>query len=285
MTNIAAVVVLYNPDESFVDNIKSYLNQVSMLVIVDNSEKPDLSVFDSLKENDKIKYIINHQNYGVAKALNEGIKLAAAAGYRWVLTMDQDSWFEKEMIENYLYTLNELINKEEIAVIGPVFEKRPVISITEKTKQVTSLITSGSLVNAAVFNSIGGYNEKLFIDEVDHEYCYRVKLKGFDIIQVLNIYLNHSLGKEERVKTILARKNKLKSLHSALRLYYMVRNSCYVISIYKNDFPEEMKIKRKDVLVRIKNNLLYGPNKIKVLKYVVRGYFDFKRDKLGKFLG
>ncbi|MEO8770791.1 MAG: glycosyltransferase family 2 protein [Ferruginibacter sp.] len=280
-TNIASVTVLYNPDKDFLSNIYSYANYVSLVILVDNSENPDPSFYTQLQKDCRVELIINRENKGIATALNQGIELAAINGFDWALTMDQDSFFEKAMIEKYIETFSRIPEKETVAVMGPMVEKNIQPGITEAI-EVTSLITSGSLVNIPVFNKIGGYNEPLFIDEVDHEYCYRSKLKGFSILQLQHIFLQHTLGKTKNVTTISGKKNKSKTFHSPIRLYYIVRNSCYVIANYKKEFPAEMKVKRKDVLVRIKNNFLYGNDKIAVIKYVIRGFFDYKRKRFGK---
>jgi rhamnosyltransferase len=281
-TSIASVTVLYNPDKDFLSNIYSYASYVSLIILVDNSENPDPSFYTQLQKEFRVELIVNRENKGIATALNQGITLARNYGFEWALTMDQDSFFESEMIEKYIGTLNHIPTKNKIAVAGPMFEKNTQTGIAEIVP-VTSLITSGSLVNTALFNEIGGYNEALFIDEVDHEYCYRAKLKGFLILQLQQVFLQHVLGKTKKVTTISGQKNKSKTFHSPLRLYYIVRNSCYVISRYKKSFPAEMKLKRKDVLVRIKNNFLYGNNKIAVLKFVIRGFFDCKRKRFGKY--
>ncbi|MEO6671021.1 MAG: glycosyltransferase family 2 protein [Ferruginibacter sp.] len=281
-TNIAAVTVIYNPDENFLSNIYSYANHVSLLVIVDNSENPDPAVYALLQKDARVSLILNRENKGIAAALNQGIKLASSHGFEWALTMDQDSYFLDLMIEKYIDIFIQLPGKDKVAVLGPVFEKKDQNTIAG-TVEVTSLITSGSLVNIAIFNQLGGYNEALFIDEVDHEYCYRAKLKGFLILQLQQVFMEHALGKVKQVNTISGQKKKSKTFHSPVRLYYIVRNSCFVIKTYKKSFPSEMKLKRKDVLVRIKNNFLYGNNKISVLKYVIRGYMDFRRKRFGKY--
>ena len=36
---LAGVVVLYNPDDNYIDNINSYINDIDLLYIIDNSEK------------------------------------------------------------------------------------------------------------------------------------------------------------------------------------------------------------------------------------------------------
>ncbi len=279
--NIGAVVVLYNPDKNYIKNINTYLYHVSLLVIVDNSEIPDYSVYKLLEHNNHVKFIINKENTGISKAINDGVKLAVKEGIEWVLTMDQDSFFENNMIESYLSELNEISNNKKVAVIGPVLEKKSEEFIPTKIKEVTSLITSGSLINTSIFSEIGGYNEKLFIDEVDHEYCYRIKMLGYSVLQLENILLNHTLGRQHPVKTLSGEK-KIKTFHSPVRLYYIVRNCCFIISTYKKQFPEEIKLRRKDLAVRIKNNLLYGPKKISLIKHIILGYIHFKRKRFGK---
>lgn len=279
--NIAAVVVLYNPDKNFINNIYTYINQVSLLIVVDNSENPDHSFYNVLQKEQHVKFIINNENTGIAKAVNTGVQFASAQGFEWVLLMDQDSFFEEKMIQMYLARFNELTDKKTIAVIGPEIGKKEENIPPGKINSVNSLITSGSIINVEIFMRTGGYNEKLFIDEVDHEYCYRIRLQGYSVLQMTNIYMEHSLGRQSQITTILQKK-KIKSFHSPVRLYYIVRNCCYIISIYKKKFPEEIKLKRKDMLVRIKNNFLYGNNRLSTLKHVILGFVHYKMNRFGK---
>ena len=281
--NIAAVTVLYNPDKNFLTNINSYAKFVSLLIVIDNSENPDLSFHAALSSNPLIKIITYNENKGIASALNDGINMASQSGFEWVLTMDQDSSFEETMLERYLSYFERMPEKSQIAAFGPAFEGDNLKNQEITAVKVASVITSGSLVNVSIFNKIGGFDNKLFIDEVDHEYCYRAGSIGFTVFQLPQIYLQHRLGKQVSVTGISGKKNMQKTLHSPLRLYYIVRNSCHVISRYRASLPVEMKIKRKDVLVRIKNNFLYGNSKIDMLKYVVRGFVDYKRGRFGKY--
>ena len=39
-------------------------------------------------------------------------------------------------------------------------------------------MTSGNLLNLKIAEKIGDFEEKLFIDEVDHDYCYRIRRKA-----------------------------------------------------------------------------------------------------------
>jgi len=72
-----------------------------------------------------------------------------------------------------------------------------------------------------------------------------------------------------------------RTLHSAVRIYYMVRNHLYLSKKYKKHFSEDIKRSRKDILVRIKNNFLYAQEKPKLIKYLFSAYADAKRNKNG----
>lgn len=279
--NIAAVVVLYNPEAGFIENILTYIDHVSKLIIIDNSENPDTDFYIPLEQYSHVEYRLNKENTGIAKALNDGIRIAINGGYSWVLTMDQDSYFENDMLHRYFNDFNELSSKDKVAVTGPVTERKIMPAGFRDISEKNSLITSGSLINTAIFTELDGFDEKLFIDEVDHEYCYRAIVAGYSVKQFQHILLSHPLGKEVPVRTIFG-KRKTKTFHSPIRLYYMVRNCCYIMSVYKKRFPREIKLKKKDLLVRIKNHLLYGDAKFKLARYILKGYLHYRTKRFGK---
>ena len=46
-------------------------------------------------------------------------------------------------------------------------------------KSVRQTITSGSIVRTDVFAVVGAFDDKLFIDAVDTEFCFRCRSKGY----------------------------------------------------------------------------------------------------------
>ena len=80
---LAGLVVLYNPKENIMDTINNYINEVDVLYLIDNSNSDNSNLF----RNEKIKYIPNKSNLGIAVALNMGAKKAIKDGYDWLLTM------------------------------------------------------------------------------------------------------------------------------------------------------------------------------------------------------
>ena len=277
--NVVAVVVLYNPNRLVIKNILTYHSFLENIVVVDNSETANEEILNDLKKMLKTHLIVNHENRGIATALNQGIEKAILLGGEWILTMDQDSYFEADMLKNYFKLFNDLNDKVKIAALGPSYEKENSL---EQIIKVENLITSGTLLNADVFKKIKGYDEKLFIDEVDNDYCYRAQLEGYDLYQCNNIFMNHALGNKKQITSIFGSK-KTRILHSPIRLYYIVRNSLYMSEKYKNVFPIAIKKTNRDVIVRIKNNLLYGSEKWSTIKFLVLGILHFKKNRFGKY--
>lgn len=277
--NVVAVVVLYNPNRLVIKNILTYHSFLENIIVVDNSETANEEILNDLKKMLKIHLIVNHENKGIATALNQGIQKAILLGGEWILTMDQDSYFDGDMLKNYFKLFNDLNDKVKIAALGPNYEKENSL---EQIIKVENLITSGTLLNAEVFKKIKGYDENLFIDEVDNDYCYRAQLEGFDLYQCNNIFMNHALGNKKQITSIFGSK-KTRILHSPIRLYYIVRNSLYMSEKYKNVFPISIKKTNRDVIVRIKNNLLYGSEKWSTIKFLILGILHFKRRHFGKF--
>lgn len=278
---VAGVVILYHPEEEVILNIQSYLPFVDKLFVADNTEGTISQVALQLQAQNKIQILYDGNNEGIAKRLNEAARLAISDGYNWLLTMDQDSMFEDGEMENYLLYTGAFLFKERTAMFGVEYEKKAVKKECEG-KEVVQLITSGSILNLNLFTNIGSFDEALFIDEVDLEYCYRSIVNGYKIIQFSNIFMVHHLGKVSYHKSLKNLATTPRVLHSPLRLYYMVRNYLYVAKKYGNRFAENDKYRRTALLNRIKNNFLYGKERMKILRYIIKAYTDFKKNKFYK---
>ena len=281
INGIAAVVVLYYPEEEEIfRNIKSYLPFVNLLVVVDNTDsEPGKNIGDNLMSLDKsIQYISNKRNEGIGSALNKAASIALQEGYLWLLTMDQDSFFDANQSEKYFsFFLNNFADKKDIAVIAPLHSPGNLSNDPNSYSETIAVITSGSLIQLDTWREMGGYNEKLFIDEVDHEYCYRAKEKGYKVIQMNNVVLNNQLGikKSGAYLGAIARRNR--TIHSPQRVYFMVRNYLYVRSKYRKLFPREFHNRDRMLLVALKNNLFFSGHFIAAVKNIIKGFRDFRK--------
>lgn len=276
---ISGIVILYYPNkEEVIRNMMSYINYVNTLIVFDNSGC-DREFVERVKAvSTKITFVSNKENEGIAKPINRALHLVKD---KWLLTMDQDSYFEQEQAFAFFNFFGRLFSQmENIAIVCPEHSSNFFSNtINEEYKEVRRAITSGSIINTKTCQQLNGFDEKLFIDDVDFEYCYRCVLAGYKIIQFNNIYLNHSIGTLKQAGYFSVIKKSNRSLHSPLRIYYMVRNFSYVSSKYKRFLPQEIKQRRKELLVMLKNNLFFSGKFFKVLLSIVRGYLHFKLNK------
>lgn len=274
---LAGVVVLYNPEDKVIENINSYINQLGVLYVVDNSEKKNRSVISELNKNKKISYINNHGNKGIAAALNLGAQLALKSGYEYLLTMDQDSRAKDDMLSK-LIEFVENHRSEKLGIVS-AYQKRS----NEKTcyylkdyEPVFTVMTSGSLLNLKAYKQNGKFLDKFFIDQVDNEYCLRLNKNGYKIIRVNQAILYHNLGTNVKVAGMT------KSLHSYIRIYYIVRNSLYMWKRYEKYFPEYIAESHSNILEEVRKNLIYGKHRILQVIYIIRAVIDYKCNRFGK---
>ena len=287
MCKVAAIIVSYNPDSNLFDSINLLLNQVEKVIIVDNGSKDKYVKYIKSINEDKIEIILNKENLGIATALNIGVRKALENGYEWILTMDQDSKASPDMVKKMFNVYNS-INREErkdILSIFPNFVDERIQSIEENSNMnsyeyVDADITSGNLLRKEVFEKVGFFDDSLFIDLVDTDFCMRLNEKGIKMIKIRDAVLYHSLGESKTIKGILGSFNT--SNHSALRRYYMTRNRFYIWEKYKglNSFTlnRDKKLFKKE-FVKI---ILGEKDKVNKIKMVLRGYKDYKKGIKGK---
>lgn len=281
---IAAVVILYHPDQNVVSNIRTYYDYVEKIMVFDNTETEPLLNEELLKLS-KVEFHHDYKNEGIAKRLNSGANKAIQEQYNWLLMMDQDSKFSEGAIKNYLTCFDKYENKDTVSIFGTQYKRIETASSEEcKPKKIHELITSGSLLNLQSYKSIGSFDEALFIDSVDHDYCIRATLKGFALIEFANIYTAHEIGTQvykSSIKTLFISRKK-KEIHSPLRCYYMYRNLLYLEKKHKVSSMASMIIIRKIVLNQIKACILYGRDTLRTIRYLKAARNDFKNGKMGR---
>lgn len=280
MEKIIGLVVTYYPEAEIICNIDTYLPYISELIIVDNTPEKSSVISELTKkwENEKsITIEFNNQNLGIAKALNQGAEIAISKGYEWMLTMDQDSTF----FDSIFFEKFKNINKHNLAIFAPGNNaSNNTIKLNDEVTNVQIVMTSGNIVSLKCWKEIGGFKENLFIDEVDHDFCLRLKLKNYYILQYNKAILNHSLGDSKHI-SILSFKRQL-FLHSHVRTYYIIRNNLYMFKLYSKHFPKLMQ-QRKSILFKdLIKILLFSNNKTKHIKFAKDGFVDYQKNLFGE---
>lgn len=235
-TEIIAVVVCYNGSYDILQTIKALQNKVAHIHIVDNNSSfKTLEVLNQLEQESNISVTYLIENKGIGYALNVGVNKGLELGFNWLLTMDQDSFIDSKMVEEFCKAINFNNNliclTPSISVFGTV---NSFNCIKKKDNLVDYAITSGNLVKLSVFKTVGLYNEELFIDCVDFDFSLRVRKSGYNINIVPEAILYHQLGEKHNVPKIFSW---FYTSHSTLRRYYMYRNWGYMIEQYSFKFP------------------------------------------------
>lgn len=279
---LAAVVVLYNPDTEVQKNIQSYANSVDVVYAVDNSSDDNCAKFS----DDKIIYIPNGENMGIAYALNVGAKRAIEDGYEWLLTMDQDSSFQDIGVEEMKKFLleckcgNNEYDYDKIGLITPFH--RTIFNENEKPEGIDSpavVMTSGNIISLNAYQKIGGFKDWMFIDAVDFEYCLNLRDHGYDIWRLTNIELKHNLGNV--VFKNIGKKHMYSLNHSAMRRYYIVRNRHYFYDMYHERWPDFCNAEKARTSREAAKIFLCEKQKFKKLFAMLKGYIDYKRGVRG----
>ena len=259
---------------------------MNSIFLYDNTEVKRLSA-EVFSEHPTIIYHHDFKNEGIARRLNEACETALQHGFKWLLTMDQDSTVTQDALTKYISCFYHYGPKEMVAAFGPKYNRYENKNDSECVPiEVSGLITSGMLLNLESFKKIGPFDEALFIDAVDHDYCIRARLAGFSIIQFSNIDILHELGKMVRRSSFksLYLFKKRKVVHPPLRCYYIFRNLLYLQNKFQGVDEAFLKFISDHAISRIKTSAFYGGSAWMVIRYLLRARKDFRLNRMGKIV-
>lgn len=276
---VAALIITYNPDvERLKANVEAVIGQVSKVVIVDNASF-NADMIHGLSDEYGCKAIFQSENVGIAKALNDGMKLLSEEGYDWVLTLDQDSvigeYLVFELMTCALSDVKCAISCPDINYEG--WSKKHQNNKTQY-QEIKACMTSASLTNTRCWEKVGGYDEQYFIDFVDNEFCMKLKIAGFKVIRNHDVILSHMLGDSGELNLGFVKVRY--SHHTPLRYYYMTRNNIVFVDKYRKylNYPKE--------IIKIIYNILMGvftEHNRETLQYIRLGINDARDKKMGKY--
>lgn len=278
------VVVLYFPELEHLQKVFELLDKLTLPVaVVDNSP----NALEGIPLPVQSTYIHFPQNSGIAHAQNAGIDALSEQGVDGVFIFDQDS----HITESLLRRLIEDYRRAEtlfgpVAVIGPKiiceFSEHAVrprlqkpIAVVGDLLDVHQIIASGMLVNVQAFAKIGNKEAPLFIDGVDHEWCWRARAQGYAVVQTAGVTMRHREG-DARLKLL----GFTFKQGAPVRLYYQVRN--ILILSRRGYVPTYWKIRNIVVLpLRWYVNRWRFPDGKTRSHYFWRGVKDGLKGKLG----
>jgi rhamnosyltransferase len=231
-SQIAALVITYNPEQRLFSLLDVICQQVELVVIVDNGSRISIDKFLENRTYPNLKIISLNANQGIAKALNEGLNFIFERRFEWVIQFDQDSIPRVDFVSQMMEELNSFGSKKP-ALLGcgrGVFKED-----VKGFKDSITVITSGSILHLPSFKNAGPYREDFFIDVVDFEYAMRLRKLGFITGNSKRNLIEHQLGSVSNPETNLSWLSPTN--HTAWRRYYRARNLVIVTRLYFFSFP------------------------------------------------
>jgi rhamnosyltransferase len=235
--NVTCVIVSYRPDVVRLAHLcANVLMDGARVIVVDNTEAPGL-ISDQLPVGCEL--IALGSNSGIAHAQNVGVAHALAAGATVIVFFDQDSKIGPGFLRALVAPLkpgtpeitSPLYVDDDSGVALPSLRLgRFGLPITvhgadaTKPYPVDIVISSGTAATSEVFGIAGVFDEALFIDGVDSEWCLRCRGKQIPIYVVPSAVMRHRVGSRSiRIGrfTVLQ--------HSPARCYYQIRNCFHLM--------------------------------------------------------
>lgn len=234
-TQVLAVVVSFNPDEALLDNLLALKAEAPHVLLIDNASTNSKHV-RKMAQDAQVEIVENSENLGVSGALNQAIRYAQINEFLWLWCFDQDSKVAKNCMRSI----------EEFSDVGSIFARAAIISVPQRDigtgrayhnkldilkeesryRLMRSVITSGSLISLAAVEQIGLFDQTLFIDSVDHEFCLRARRAGWCVVEIQTPPMAHAIGNSEGYSVMGIRL--ISTHHSAIRRYYITRNQLEV---------------------------------------------------------
>lgn len=250
MTKLGAVVVLFHPTAEQVARAVELRRHCDDLIVVDNTPQPDNRLAILFEDHDITLTNEGNRN-GIAGAHNRGLTSLFERDVDAVALIDQDS----VMPENYFLVMREIcttlalqpflvgprIFEEAIQEYVPVLETNGItvrqLGIHEDAgmQRCATLISSGCVISRAAFAKLGPLDEKLFIDCVDTEYCFRARACNIPVYVTPALTLSHRIGALRRHK--LGPYKTITMNHPWYRRYYNARNSVQLLLRYGRRYP------------------------------------------------
>jgi rhamnosyltransferase len=250
-SSFLTIIILYKPDIKVLQkNLNSLITQVDEIILINNGEKKDilgLNIYNC-------KLIHNKINEGISIVINKSLKYASINGFKYLLTLDQDSMLCENSIKNLLN--GHLDNNVAIvcpSIIDSVTQRKDFV--IQEFSDIEYTINSGSLINVEYALDIKGYDENFFIDMADFDFSLRLKNRNYKIKRSKNAIILHSLGVPIKINFL------------SYNFYVIDRNPERLFLISKNNILFLRKHFKHNINITIKFILMYIFSIIKIILF------------------
>jgi rhamnosyltransferase len=250
-STVWAAICTYRPDDRFREVLRRTVAALPRVIVVDDGSDPlrqdwirgQVGQVRNLADTGTpicVDLLVHDNNRGIAAALNTAGRAAAQHGAQWMFCLDQDSLVPMDVLEQLATAMAQYPDPARVKLIGCNYrdetgQQAMPVSPGASWTDVPAVISSGSLVELATWRASGGFDESFIIDEVDHEYCLRLRSLGYRVVMATGVVLEHRLGQQERYR--LGPWTFSMTHHPPLRRYYMTRNRLLIARRYLRTEP------------------------------------------------
>lgn len=234
LPRVIAVVPAFNPDENVLERLAVLARQVERVIVVDDGSSAHADPVLTRIEEAGFHVVRTGSNRGIAAALNTGARLALDDGAEHVLTLDQDSEIEPGFVDACLkaFAMAAPATKLGLVCVDRIngAPSLPPRESPEGLGLVGEAIQSGFVISSACLNDCGLFDERLFIDCVDTEFCLRIGDRGYRIAIAKGTNLHHALGERVPLRPFGLRlthngREAHYEYHGPYRRYFITRNN------------------------------------------------------------
>lgn len=254
-------ITLFYPEPDALAYLEALSTHFQNVYVFDNSPKNDGYLSKILPE---FKYNFNGTNRGLSVAFNCFLKEAVKDEIDYLLILDQDSLYKITSLQGLMREIEETPIDTAVAIracYALEIHKAKGVRPEKRIEEVEEVISSGSFINIHAVKAHNlSYDERLFVDYVDCEFCKLIRSKGLKILRYMEYITPQQLG--------YYYKNRV--CHSAIRHYYMIRDVGYYHDKFYSRPATELKvIKRffKDIWFCIHEDKTW-----KKIRYATLGY-------------
>jgi GT2 family glycosyltransferase len=179
------------------------------VIVVDNASDPPAAVVD----DPRVEIVHNDANRGVAAARNQGVALGRRP---YVCLLDSDAVLHPASLRSML---DVLVAEPQVALVGPVFtDQAPEASgglaptLTRKLRRsfgrtnlygtapdtgsgpwwpVDFVIGACQVLRRDAYDAVDGIDESFFYGPEDVDFCLRLELAGWQVVQVADAPVDH----------------------------------------------------------------------------------------------
>jgi glycosyl transferase family 2 len=250
-------MVVYNhfPDEPSLD---AALQTADWLLFIDNSSNP--AVTDRLRayvgaRSSRAELIVAGGNVGLSRGYNLGVKRALDLGVIWILLVDHDAIFDADLLPDLRTAWKRLESAgESVGVVVPIVsDDRRVLGSSlgfrSATTPLKTSITSGMLTTVPLFEAVGGFDERIFVDGSDLDLTLRLRALGRGVFQLNRVLVVQQFEDKPLLSGPLYR---LLSLLIRFRSLLRVRmGNCNIYRTTLSIYPVDRETRLVEALQRV----------------------------------